>query len=364
MKKYVKQIIIAVIVATVASCALYFYDMKNDPLHGKPKKETVTDAEGHTYLVVEENDGNARVAVTGEDGKVYMAEFDGQRVGDTVKDKDGNAVTVSSVMPENLPVDTTAPLYSIDDKNDNQYTGVVSEASTQSTTAATTQAEELTTQKEETTTQKEEPTTEKPQDVAETTAPVTQSPPAQTELLAEKYKRVFEGGTYKMEFTTNDEELSEFPVTAAFKNGNILMRTTLMGIDLTIIYYPKENDGYLVIHKYKKYCKLPETLLADMQDTAATGAIDDGTYISVDVKNVEIDGEKLVCEEYSMEDGATIKYYFKDGSLVRRDRIEADGLETDMYITMFTSDVPDSDFEIPDNYSNINISWLSFLLDQ
>lgn len=354
MKKYVVQIIIAVVVATIASGALYFYDVKNDPLHGRPKTETVTDAEGHSYLAVKEKNGKTGVVVTGEDGNIYVAEFDGNKVGEPMTDKNGNTVTVPSIMPKDLPADTTAPLYSIDDKNDNQYTGEASEATTQSTTQATTQNTTSTTAKQndkETTGGKTE----------KTTVPVTHNEP---ELLAEKYKRVFEGGTYKMEFTTNDEELSESPVTAAFKNGDILMRTTLMGIDLTILYYPEKNDGYLVIHKYKKYCKLPDSLLADMQDTATTGAISDGSYVSVEVKNVEIDGETLLLEEYTMDDGATVKYYFKDGSLVRRDRVEPDGLETDMYITMFTSDVPDSDFEIPDNYSNINISWLSFLLDQ
>lgn len=348
MKTYVKQIIAAIVISTAIVCLGY-------GVNGFLKAEsegpvTLVDKEGSTYLVVYDEESNTYVAVTDSDGKVFVAATDANgKVSDALVDENGNYYYVSDVNATDLPVNTTKPAVSIDVTNDpSGYIGEVD--STQSSTAATT--------KEPSSATTEQNNTTAPNSRPQNT---TAAPEPSNEYLADRYKKLFEGGTYLMEFTTNDATLSNTPVRAAFKNGNILMNTTIESLECTMLYLVNKKESYLVLPAFKKYCKLPEELMETMSSTS--GAISDGEYTDVKVTNVIINGETLICEEYSSTDGSTIKYYFSGDTLVRRDRIEADGLETCMYFTKITSDVPDSTFEVPKNYGYLNLSWLDFMFD-
>ena len=72
--------------------------------------------------------------------------------------------------------------------------------------------------------------------------------------------------------------------------------------------------------------------------------------------------KKLILESYTTKNGDTANYYFDGEALVRRDDIAKDGTVTTTVFTKFSTDVPDSYFEIPDDYGYLNLGWLEGMM--
>lgn len=333
-----------------------------------PDYEIVTDAAGMTYIAYEDKENNTTYAVvTDEDGNRYAAQFDGNTVGSTVANIN-NRFDADSI-PTNFTgehIDVTA--------GTNDYKGeIVTQAPQVTDPTAQTSANQDPTQP---TTQPnsqspEEPTSgnqQTPQVSDPTQQPTTQTPTQQpqtglTAYRINKYQQIFAGGTYLMEMTTNDPDLGESPICMAVKNGNMYIDTTMEGMRLKMLYKKDKKTMYLIIDEFKKYCKLPDDLMGedmDMESMMSGFSISD--VGNVTAQEVELNGQKLILETYAASDGSTVNYYFDGEALVRRDSISPDGTVDSIFISRFTTDVPDSTFEIPDGYGYLNLSWLGAMM--
>lgn len=220
-----------------------------------------------------------------------------------------------------------------------------------------------------------EPTTagknEKPQQTpGSTTAPsAAEKDPYRLEAFRIKqYHQAISGGTFLMETTMEDEELGSTPVIMAVKNGNTYVETSMssegINLDAKVIYIGSTNTTYLIIDNWKKYTKLPAELMGDTEGLDMAGTLQE-SYSEEEIKNVkvsevELGGKRMILESYN-SGGTTVNYYFDGDKLVRRDDVYSDGTVASTVFKKFTTNVPDSYFEVPDGYGYLNLSWLESL---
>ena len=345
MKKILQRIAIAAGVFAIVIIAAVVSLSRGDKA---PSYEVVTDAAGMTYIAYEDKENDTTYAVvTDENGNRYAAQFDGNTVGSTVANIN-NRFDLDTI-PTNFTgehIDVTA--------GSNDYKGDVVTQAPVNTTQPTTQP----------TTVPNSDNQQSPQVTQPTTVPTTQQ--AQTEIAAyriNKYQQIFAGGTYLMDMTTNDPDLGEAPICMAVKNGNMYIDTTMEGMRLKMLYKKDKKTMYLIIDEFKKYCKLPDDLMGedmDMESMMSGFSISD--VGNVTALEVELNGQKLILETYTASDGSTVNYYFDGEALVRRDSISPDGTVDSIFISRFTTDVPDSTFDIPKGYGYLNLSWLGAMM--
>ncbi len=350
MKKILRRVLaclLIVLVAGIAAGVRYFTydpDMKDDDAYGY-----VTDSQGMTYTMVADKQGTTYVVVTDSDGNRYAAEYDGTTVGSTVGGIN------SEVELEDVPTNFTGSHVEVSNDID-KFQGEVA------TTLPTLP------QSDNTTTNREEPTQSGNSDVP-ITKPTTPNK-EEGKLKAyriDKYQQIFKSGTYLMKITTNDETMGDTPVTMAIKNGNMYVEMAMAmegtSINCSMLYLNSKDTMYLIFRDWKKYCKMPESMMGEemnMDEMMSDMGNDDIGKITV--SEVEINGEKLILESYiSTVDGTTVNYYFQDDVLVRRDNVFSDGHVDSTYFALITTDVPDSYFEIPKGYGYINLSFLEAL---
>ena len=259
MKKIIRGILLgllAVVVIAASAGAYYLFGQKVPVDEGKV---TVLDAKGNTYLaVIDEKSGETMVAVTDEKGNVYAA------VTDAAGNVGSTAANLNGVVDKNdLPTNYTGPSIDVS-VNGSDYTG-----NFDSTSAATSQANAGTTKgstagttkgSEQSTTKKNDQTTTKKSGEGELTA-----------YRIQKYQKIFAGGTFLMEFTTNDEDFGDVPITMAIKNNNIYIKTKIQSMDCKMLYKSgtgKNGTTYLIIDDFKKYCKMPEDLMSGLSARA------------------------------------------------------------------------------------------------
>lgn len=220
-----------------------------------------------------------------------------------------------------------------------------------------------------------EPTTagknEKPQQTpGSTTAPsAAEKDPYRLEAFRIKqYHQAISSGTFLMETTMEDEELGSTPVIMAVKNGNTYVETSMssegINLDAKVIYIGSTNTTYLIIDNWKKYTKLPAELMGDTEGLDMAGTLQE-SYSEEEIKNVkvsevELGGKRMILESYN-SGGTTVNYYFDGDKLVRRDDVYSDGTVASTVFKKFTTNVPDSYFEVPDGYGYLNLSWLESL---
>lgn len=220
-----------------------------------------------------------------------------------------------------------------------------------------------------------EPTTagknEKPQQTpGSTTAPsAAEEDPYRLEAFRIKqYHQAISSGTFLMETTMEDEELGSTPVIMAVKNGNTYVETSMssegINLDAKVIYIGSTNTTYLIIDNWKKYTKLPAELMGDTEGLDMASTLQE-SYSEEEIKNVkvsevELGGKRMILESYN-SGGTTVNYYFDGDKLVRRDDVYSDGTVASTVFKKFTTNVPDSYFEVPDGYGYLNLSWLESL---
>ncbi len=325
--------LIAIMVVFVAAALIFCIKITRN---SSEQTLTVTDCYGITYLAVIDQDQNVYAGVTDMDGNLYGARID----------ENGEVVLDAAVYPiedytGTLPYNNTT-VVNIDETNNASYDYGV-EVSRVETTITTTGEE----QTQGTNTDVTGETT--------TTAQNTQEP--QT-LLTNKYRELFESGTYVMVFTTDDPDIPN-EVTSAFKNGNVCVDTTVEGMDCQVIYRADENAGWIVIPSIRTYCELPEDMAVEMADVKLTSS-EDYSYSSVEVYEVVIGSKTCTCEDFTYDDGSRKCYYFdENGVLVRMDLIDANGTADIYSISKISSTVDDSYFEKPRGYIKIDLSFLN-----
>lgn len=348
MKKIIRGILLGLLAIIVVGGSVGAYMLFGQKEPAVERKPTVIDANGNTYLAVVDGDSKeTMVAVTDANGDVYAV----------VTDKDGNlSSTVGNINDKvnkaDLPTNYTGEKHSM--TNTKNYTGdVVTEP--QTTAPSTTKSAD-----------NNQTTTTKPKD--------DELKPYRIANLRDKY---FSTGTYLMKFTTNDETMNESvgdtPLTMATKNNNVYVSTTFQSLSCEMLMLAPTSSSkdskptiYLILDKFKIYCKMPSDAIGDGESFNMGGAMKDfGSEIKdsdITVSKVSIDGKELICESYaSKKDGATVKYFFDGDTLVRRDDVGKDGKVNSLFVSELTADVPDSLFEVPKNYRYLNMSALEKL---
>lgn len=347
MKKILRRIFICVLVLLVAGIAAGVRYFTYDPNKADEKDNGyVTDSEGMTYTMVADQEGTTYVVVTDSEGNRYAAEYDGTTVGSTVGSIN------DEVALGDVPTNFTGT--HVDVTNDvNKFQGDIS------TTLPTT-----------TISGAENDTTDKAPGKADDEATTNPQKPEDNKLKAyriEKYQQIFKGGTYLMKITSNDESMGSTPITMAIKNGNMFVQMAMdmegTTMNCSMLYLKGKDTFYLIFDDWKKYCKMPEDMMGEemnMDEMLSDVAAEEIGEITV--SEVEINGEKLILESYTSEDGGTtVNYYFDGEMLVRRDNVYSDGHVDSTYFAQITTDVPDSCFEIPKGYGYLNLDWIGLL---
>ena len=386
MKKILRGILLtllAIVVIGGSAIAYFLFHGEKPVINDQPY---ITDSEGSSYLAVVNKDGTTYAAVTDEVGNIYAAEIreDG-KIGSTV------GMINDQVSKEDLPTNFTGER--IDESVDvNAFTGSAdpgdnSQIDIQQGPDDTIDVSRPSSQNQggnnqggnnqggnnqggnnQVTSNTPSPDSGNPKPQQSTEKATNPTNPGSNELRAyrvQKYQKIFESGQYLIEFKTNDPDLGDIPITAATKNGNVIITTSIENLNCKMLYLSKDKTTYLIIDDFKKYCKLPEDLMADedldMGQLMASFATDDATPKDIKVSKVKIGGQDLICESCSTDGGGETRYYFSGETLVRMDSVSANGDIDSTYISRFTSDVPDSTFQIPKGYGYLNLSWLEGL---
>ena len=346
MKKILRNIFLSILVIIIAAIAGVWYTLFG--MSEKPPvsdKTYVVDNSGTTYLAVTDDEGVTYAVVTDADGNRHAAKFENGVVGEIV----GNVN--ADVSPEDLPTNYTGPNIDVDN-NPEDYTGEVS------TTISTTKPA---------TTQNGEGGKKPPKET--TTTPSANNDPYRLEAFRiRQYHEAIANGTFLMETTMEDEELGSTPVIMAVKNGNTYVETSMSaeGINLNakVIYIKNTQTTYLIIDNWKKYTKLPADLMGDTEGLDMAASLQESysqeDLTDVKVSEVELGGKKVILESYN-NGGTTVNYYFDGDKLIRRDDVYSDGTVSSTVFSKFTTNVPDSYFEIPKGYGYLNLSWLESL---
>lgn len=201
-----------------------------------------------------------------------------------------------------------------------------------------------------------------------TTASSADDPYRLEAFRIKQYHKAISDGTFLMETTMEDPEIGSTPVMMAVKNGNTYVETSMkmeeMQLDAKVIYIGSTKTTYLIIDNWKKYTKLPAELMGDTEGLDLASSLQE-TYSEDEIKNVkvsevELGGKRMILESYN-SGGTTVNYYFDGDKLVRRDDVYSDGTVSTTVFKKFTTNVPDSYFEIPKGYGYLNLEWLESL---
>ena len=146
----------------------------------------------------------------------------------------------------------------------------------------------------------------------------------------EKYKPIFANSELQVIISTEDPDLGKIPVEIATKDGNFMMKTTLQGMDVRIVYNKKKDKTYMIIDSINTYVEMSKE---DMQGMDIEEMIKE--FVITDVGEVkahavQYGGKNAVCESYTdTKTGDTVKYYFIADVIVACERVNADGVVTD-----------------------------------
>lgn len=175
-----------------------------------------------------------------------------------------------------------------------------------------------------------------------------------------RYSNVFKSGTFMM--VVDDPDLGE--VTQAMKNGNMYIRSSMDGMDMTLVYKKSNEKWYMIMHDLKKYTVMPEDMLSDMDMDELNEEMQKDEKIAYKTSYVTVKGKKLECESGKNSEGDTYKYYFDGDTLVISQTVSADGETTTTYFKSITNKVSDSLFKIPSGYAYMEIEWLFSLASE
>lgn len=177
-----------------------------------------------------------------------------------------------------------------------------------------------------------------------------------TAYRIDKYKKILDSDEVYIKLTTNDESLGDTPLEIAKKNGNLMMKVTIEGMDARVVYLKSSNEAYLIIDTIISYAKLTEDDLDDFSFSEIANGITIDNVGDISVKATTYDGKNAICESYvDTVTGENVSYYFIADVLVAAERTMANGQKDIIKFQSISSSVDSSLFSKPPKYY-INIS--------
>ncbi len=111
----------------------------------------------------------------------------------------------------------------------------------------------------------------------------------------------------------------------------------------------KDKQCYLIVPSMRAYLIVPaETVGEFIPSDFVTESETNVKYLYT--AEVEHEGESYLCDVYEDPQGATIKYYYKDGELKRMENIVDEANTTIIEINEISAKVDSSKFKVPSNY--------------
>ena len=171
--------------------------------------------------------------------------------------------------------------------------------------------------------------------------------------LSKSYIEIMESGNYYMAFrstTTFEGEMMESETMMTVSGDRTAMQSKSADTETAMVMM--DDNIYMIDHVSKTVIVMPQTTaegdetLPEMPESSEPVEVDDIEYIG----SGEEDG--LVYEEYRIEGGTQIFYYF-DGSNLKKIKTIDESFESIMEILELSDNVSEDAFEIPSDYQQV-----------
>lgn len=171
--------------------------------------------------------------------------------------------------------------------------------------------------------------------------------------LSKSYIEIMESGNYYMAFrstTTFEGEMMESETMMTVSGDRTAMQSKSADTETAMVMM--DGNIYMIDHVSKTVIVMPQTTaegdetLPEMPESSEPVEVDDIEYIG----SGEEDG--LVYEEYRIEGGTQIFYYF-DGSNLKKIKTIDESFESIMEILELSDNVSEDAFEIPADYQQV-----------
>ena len=171
--------------------------------------------------------------------------------------------------------------------------------------------------------------------------------------LSKSYIEIMESGNYYMAFrstTTFEGEMMESETMMTVSGDRTAMQSKSADTETAMVMM--DGNIYMIDHVSKTVIVMPQTTaegdetLPEMPESSEPVEVDDIEYIG----SGEEDG--LVYEEYRIEGGTQIFYYF-DGSNLKKIKTIDESFESIMEILELSDNVSEDAFEIPSDYQQV-----------
>ena len=171
--------------------------------------------------------------------------------------------------------------------------------------------------------------------------------------LSKSYIEIMESGNYYMAFrstTTFEGEMMESETMMTVSGDRTAMQSKSADTETAMVMM--DGNIYMIDHVSKTVIVMPQTTaegdetLPEMPESSEPVEVDDIEYIG----SGEEDG--LVYEEYRIEGGTQIFYYF-DGSDLKKIKTIDESFESIMEILELSDNVSEDAFEIPADYQQV-----------
>lgn len=159
-------------------------------------------------------------------------------------------------------------------------------------------------------------------------------------------------------------EGQEYDINMYVKGDKIAMEMDISIMSVRMIY--EKDTVTMIIPSFKAYMSVPADQIGGMDIDEMTAGLNEIIntenldYVSTTTEKVG--GKNYVCETY--KDGVnTNKYYFDSSDNLKRiEIIDADGNKAVTEIDEFSTNVPDSVFEIPGGYKKVTMEELAAMM--
>lgn len=137
-----------------------------------------------------------------------------------------------------------------------------------------------------------------------------------TTLREDIVLKQFKDGKFTLKMKLKSSSAEEMPMTVACDGDKLAADVTMKGASIRLLI---QDDGvYAVLPSAKLYIKYTSDEIGGLEDLKNLANTNDSFVSSTKVK---LDGKDATCEEYKTTDGTTMKYYFVNNEWKRMETI-------------------------------------------